>query len=242
MTAQTKRLVIAAVLSMSGVAVYAQSAGPAFDVAAIKPHDPSDSRSGNFFQGTDRWIASNYTLRQLIRTAYQVQEYRVIGGPEWVDREHYDIDARVAPADARTPGLANRLAMIRTLLADRFQLRVREEQRELPVYVLELARQDRKLGASLRAVARRDCASDAPDGWCGIRGQGPGKVAGQQVTIDTFVIGLAGAVDRVVLNDTGLTGVFDFSLEYTPTAADLTNPTVTTDAGGAPSIFTALNE
>jgi len=214
-----------------------------FEVASIKLHDPNDSSSGNFFQGADRWVARNYTLRQLVRTAYQVQEYRILGGPEWVEKERYDIEAKAAAEDVRPQpdrGVPSRLSMVRTLLAERFKLRLHQERRDMPVYALRLSRRDGTLGSALRAVETRDCVNDAPGGWCGIRGQGPGRVMGQQVTIDTIVLGLGGTLDRVVINRTGLFGVFDFTLQFTPATAELSASPSTDPA--APSIFTALEE
>jgi uncharacterized protein (TIGR03435 family) len=223
----------------------APGALPAFEVASIKVHDPDDPASGNFFQGVDRWVARSYTLRQLVRTAYQVQDYRVVGGPPWADTVRYDIDAK-ASADDVQRGTAQgeapaRLLMVRTLLAERFKLRLRQEERELPIYALTLARSDGQPGPELRPVERRNCAAGAGGDWCGIRGQGPGKVIGRQVTIDTIVLGLAGAVDRVVVNRTGLAGVFDFTLQYTAARAELTNAEPPGDVSG-PSIFTAMEE
>jgi uncharacterized protein (TIGR03435 family) len=220
-----------------------EEAMPAFEVASIKLHDPGDSASGNFFQGVDRWVARNYTLRQLVRTAYQIQDYRVIGGPAWADTVRYDIDAKASQDDAARGGgpAPSRLLMVRSLLADRFKLRVRREQRELPVYELRVARRDGKLGSALKAVDKRDCVANAPGGWCGVRGQGPGRVMGQQVTIDTIVMGLGGTIERVVVNRTGLTGVFDFTLQFTPQSAELANSGAA-PADVAPSIFTAVEE
>jgi uncharacterized protein (TIGR03435 family) len=100
-----------------------------------------------------------------------------------------------------------------------------------------MARSDQRLGPALRRIEKRDCAANTPGGWCGIRGQGPGRVAGQQVTIETIVLGLGGTVERVVLNRTGLTGTFDFNLEYAPAAAELAGA-----SSAGPSIFTALEE
>jgi uncharacterized protein (TIGR03435 family) len=216
---------------------------PAFEVASIKLHDPGDSASGNFFQGVDRWVARNSTLRQLVRTAYQIQDYRVIGGPAWADTVRYDIDAKASQDDAARGGgpAPSRLLMVRSLLADRFKLRVRREQRELPVYELRVARRDGKLGSALKAVDKRDCVANAPGGWCGVRGQGPGRVMGQQVTIDTIVMGLGGTIERVVVNRTGLTGVFDFTLQFTPQSAELAHSGAA-PADVAPSIFTAVEE
>ena len=222
-----------------------QGPWPAFEVASIKLHDPIDPNSGNFFQGVDRWVARNYTLRQLVRTAYQVQDHRIVGGPQWADTERYDIEAKASVDDVQAGttqgGTPSRLLMVRTLLDERFNLRLRQEQRELPVYALTVARSDGQPGPELRRVETRNCAAGDAADWCGIRGQGPGKVMGRQVTIETIVLGLAGTVDRVVVNRTGLAGVFDFTLQYTAARAELTNAEPAGDISG-PSIFTALEE
>jgi uncharacterized protein (TIGR03435 family) len=105
-------------------------------------------------------VVTNYTLRDIIRNAYNVQRYQIAGGPEWLAQDRFDITAK-APDGATQPQL---LVMVQTLLADRFKLRVHRETREVPIYALVLARADRRLGPKLQP-ATFDCA-----GRCGSAG------------------------------------------------------------------------
>ncbi len=164
-TNSTSRMAIGLIVILFGGLIGAHAQGttdghnrwPSFEVAAIKLHDPDDASGGNFFQGVDRWSARNYTLRQLVRTAYQVEEYRIVGGPEWAATERYDIDAKASAQDV-LPGpdgrVPSRLLMVRSLLAERFKLGLRQEQREMPVYELTVLRPDGTLGQALRPSRR----------------------------------------------------------------------------------------
>ena len=89
----------------------------------------------------------------MIRNAYQLQEYQIVGGPDWINDDRFDITAKAANSD--TPPL-QLLAMAQTLLADRFKLRVHRETREVPVYALVMARDDCRLGPRLQKAAA-DC-------------------------------------------------------------------------------------
>src|SRR5690606_19011867 len=105
-------------------------------------------------------IFTNHTARQLIVAAYGVQPFQVTGGPEWIDSDRFDINARTAG----TP-LPDRLnLMLRSLLLQRFKLVTRTEQRDMPNYTLTLARADGQLGPALKPAATD----------CGAAGRGPG--------------------------------------------------------------------
>ena len=86
----------------------------------------------------------NNSLRNIIRNTYNVQNYQIIGGPDWINTVRWDINAK-APDDAPPQQL---LLMLRTLLADRFKLVIRSETREMPIYALILASADGRLGFS----------------------------------------------------------------------------------------------
>ena len=93
----------------------------AFEVATIKPVVPG-AKSGRYLtmQGTNRFVGKNYTLKLLIAAAYDLNPRTILGGPAWIEFDHYDILA-VTPGDVR-PTHDEQMLMLRTLLADRFSL------------------------------------------------------------------------------------------------------------------------
>src|SRR6266511_6268504 len=106
-----------------------------------------------------RFIATNIPVRLLIRNAYQLQDFQISGGPDWLNSERYDINAKIeAPADGTPPGAPllpgqgpNRLQlMIRSLLMVRFKLAARTETKDQPIYALVLVRSDGRLGPELK--------------------------------------------------------------------------------------------
>lgn len=234
-------------VSTSVTAVIAQSATPPqhFDVAVIKPgsNGPKGLRVGPDGQFT----VAGLTLRELIATGYGIpvttMRARIVGGPAWLDSSTFDIIAK-ASGDL-TP--ASQLSMLQSLLADRFALQIRREQRDTDAYALALVRPDR-LGTSL-ATSKRECgamtgARTAPTNIpppCVVRVQ-PGRIEGEGITIDMLVRnGLSRYVtDRVVVDRTNLDGLFDVRLEWTPPPVEVS--TATGAASDGVSLFTALQE
>src|SRR4051812_27502800 len=138
--------VLATPLIVSG-----QAAGPAFEVASVKPSEPNP---GNPLGGVPmmlplggRFSATNVPLRLLVRAAYAVQDFQLAGGPSWQMTQRFDIAAKPLDASA-TP--AEMMAMLKTPLAERFHLVVHTEKREMATGALVLARGDGKLGPDLR--------------------------------------------------------------------------------------------
>jgi hypothetical protein len=112
---------------------------PAVEIASVKPNRSNDLGIRIDLPGGRRFTATNVPLRELIRFAYDVQEERLIGGPDWSRSERFDVDAR---ADRELPGWgtagppAEVLNILRLVLAERFHLVVHRENRELSVYAL----------------------------------------------------------------------------------------------------------
>src|SRR5438093_5376950 len=129
---------------------------PAFEVASIKQNNSGDGRVMMQLQPGGRFTATNIPLRLLIRNAYQLQDFQIVGRPSWIGSERYNIVAKAEDGTPpETPSIdrtgPNRIQlMIRSLLAERFQLVVHNETRELPIYALVVARSDGKLGPELR--------------------------------------------------------------------------------------------
>ncbi|HEV3311471.1 MAG TPA: M56 and DUF3738 domain-containing protein [Chloroflexota bacterium] len=210
---------------------------PAFDVASVKRN--MDPDGPHLFQALPggRVNLINQTVRELIYSAYQTQDYRIIGGPGWLQSDRFDIVAK-AERDAPPPQM---LLMVRTLLADRFKLTMRRETRELPIYRLVMARGDGKPGPQLRPSTCDPGAANSPDSRgatpCVNRGGG-GSIVSTGATMDTLAnrLGRLPPIGRPVVNQTGLTGRFDLELNFTPDQSG------SVPAADAISIFTALPE
>ena len=204
---------------------WAQSA-PTFDAVSIKPNRSGDVGGTSRVQ-PGRYQGVNVTLMRLIRLAYRpIQEFE--GGPDWINTGHFDVDAKAEG----TPSPEQMLAMLRTMLADRFALQVRQETRERPVYALTRAGRDGTLGAHLRP-------SDAPcpggPGTCGVR-MGDDTLTSRGITMARLAQELS-FVGRTVVDRTGLTGAFEVNLQWTPDS-----PAGAATDGHLPSIFTAMHE
>ena len=221
-----------------------------FEVATIKrntgPAADGPVGGGIGFR-PGRFLADNITLQQLIVYAFERQASEVSGAPDWVRSDRFDMTATVPPPPAGfnardTPARNRRL--VRALLADRFNLVVHEDRREMPVFELVLARSDRRLGARLRP-SDADCGNPAkvvpqPESRADVLPPCAARTAiglmsarGMLLTDLTMLLGTFPAVGRRVLDRTGLTGRFDFDLEWTP--ADQ-------PPDALPTLFTALQE
>ena len=231
-------------------------AKPAFDIASIKANKSGDPRSTMTPQTGGRFTAYNATLSMLIRNAYQLPDHRIFGGPKWMDADRFDV---LAKAEGNPPQEQVRL-MLRTLLAERFKLRTREETRELPAYALVMARADGRSGPQLRRT-EADCTGlpslppPGPGGSrsCGFIGPAPGVslASGQStfafrgLTMEAFARFLGPMVRRDVADQTGLTGYFDGEFDFTvelgppPPPPGIPDPF---DRQSFPSIFTVVQE
>jgi uncharacterized protein (TIGR03435 family) len=229
---------------------------PAFEVATIKPNKSGDQDGGDVFQPGGRWRAHNITVRELVRQAYRLQRFQIVGGPNWITSDRFDIEAKAA-GDLRPPRSPDDpfvgLLMLRTLLAERFNLIVHHETRELPMYALVMARSDRRLGPQLRmpetdcgAFDFRNSPTPPPGGFCGGIKSGPGHFTGKGATIRQLALNLSPLVARPVVDRTGLSGSFDLDLEWTPVsvprAPDTPGDRESAPVAQGPSIFTAVQE
>ncbi|AFL89253.1 antirepressor regulating drug resistance protein [Terriglobus roseus DSM 18391] len=183
-----------------------------FEVATIKPVENS-AKTSRFIklEGTKRVVIRDYNLRLLIAAAYNMNPKTISGGPEWVDSDYFDISA-LAPGSGQTsPTREAQMSMLRNLLEDRFKLTYHREQKEFSIFALEVAKDGPKLKAT--SLSPTDPSS-----------VGPGMVYPQKIvmparnaTMNDFTSLLQRAVlDRPVVDMTGLTGRYDFTLEWAP--------------------------
>ena len=225
---------------------------PVFEVATIKP---SQGNSGltNYGIAEGRFKADNATVADLIKLAYDVRsDDQFEKGPDWTNSERFDMDAKIAEADAvalqklaPTERFNQYRLMVQSLLTDRFKLKVSTRETVLPVYAMVVARNGPKLTAT--AAGKQHM----PWLWGGSRGE----LHAASVSMGFFAGWISGRGDaggRVVVDETGLTEVYDFTLKWTPveSAASAMGGAATnaaaanapgTDQGG-PSLLTALNE
>jgi len=206
----------------------------AFEVASIKSHVSSDTNSNLQFLPGGGLRAVNVSLFVILTTAYSDATYalrqsQIVGAPNWVQAERYDISANASDdADDRTfVGVRLRL---RTLLEDRFKLRAHRDRRPMPVYALVRRRPAGALGSNL-TPSTVDCEKQT--GSCGQIAGGPaGRIASDAITPAILSALLGNVTGRVVVDQTGLKGWFRMDLEWSPeqTASD------------KPSLFTAVQE
>lgn len=226
----------------------------AFEVASIKPTRDTEGIREFQIQPGGRLVIAGMSLKDLVRRAYLASdvaqdESRIVGGSGWIAAERFDILAKMDGDPGFEPdGRPVRLlAMLRTLLASRFNLKVRAESREMEIYDLVVGAKNGRPASGLRPSAR-DCPvfqqgipRPPPDPlrWCGVRSSLVGNmvhVSAQGVTMSELAtsLGTFRSVARPVHDRTGLTGKFDFEFEYAPALAPA-------PADGA-TVFTAVQE
>jgi uncharacterized protein (TIGR03435 family) len=253
------------VLCIAGAAaiVVAQEAGlPSFEVATVKVNKSGDP--GQFIrrQPGGRVTATNMPARTLITFAYQLAQYQLVGGPPWIGTDRFDIVAKMDGEPPPVPpgsGPDQIMLATRTLLADRFGLKVHRETREMDIYALVLAKPGAGPGPGLKpsttdcaalGAARRGGPPPGPPGppppgtpFCGIMG-GPGSIRFDGFPISQMATMLAGQAGRMVVDRTGLTGPWAFTLTYAPEQRGAPPPGAEQPAPdpNAPSLFTALQE
>ncbi len=234
----------------------------AYDVASIKPNK-SGGNMVRMMVRPDGLSAMGATLQMLIQNAYEIQDFQVVGAPKWVSSDRYDIEAKMDSSEVerfQTLGPDQRVLeskrMLQALLANRFKLAVHREPKELPGYALVIA----KNGPKLHDAKPGDTYPNGIKGPDGQPGQGlmimgglGGPLTGQGINIENLVRVLSQQLGRTILDETGLTGKYDFTLKWTPD--DRAGPISAANQGGGsrsddapppdssgPSIFTAIQE
>jgi len=214
------------------------NAKPEFAVATIKPTRPDAPRGGYGIRGEEVTTIA-VTVNWMIKLAFNVHAHQISGGPAWLDSERYDT---VGKPDI--PGQPNRdqmKLMVQKLLADRFQLRFHIEKKELPVYAMVVAKSGPKITVS---------AGD-PNDFPGIGfGREPGvlSLVGRNTGLNGVANGLqSNILDKPVVDQTGLTGRYDFTMRWTPDATQWANFGVPAtanpnDLDAPPDIFTAFEQ
>jgi uncharacterized protein (TIGR03435 family) len=227
---------LAILLLVTALAGYGQSGAetPKYEIASIKPNTGDDFRFAFQIEPDGRLVATGITLKRLMMTAYNVQGFRIVGGPDWVVSRQWDVQAkpdRVASRNQIKP-------MLRALLEDRFRLRWHSEERQLPVYELSVDLNGSKVQRATDSETKADVRV------------GTGLIQLTKATAATFASQLSYALGRPVIDKTRLSGEFTFALRWIPEPGEDSGPTTAGLPPGAsdqaasdsdgPSIFTAI--
>jgi uncharacterized protein (TIGR03435 family) len=214
----------------------AADANPAFEAATIKPSVPGAPGIGFRVQGR-QFSTLNTSLSDLIAFAYGIHAKQIIGAPAWVTSDKYDLLGR--PDGEGQPNDRQWKIMIQKLLAERFQLSFHRDKKELSVYAITPDKGPNKLTKS---------AGD-PNGLPGLGLRGLGNLVVRNANISDFAGLLQGVVlDRPVVDQSGLTGRFDFTLLWTPDEFQFSGlgargaAPQTADGANAPDLFSAFRE
>jgi uncharacterized protein (TIGR03435 family) len=202
------------------VAIRAQEARPAFDVATVKLDTSGGQRSNR--STADQITFTNQTLKQLVVLAYGVLPFQV-EAPEWMASTHFDITAKF-PVGTKYD---DRMLMLRTLLEERFHLAVHHEAKEVQGYALVIAKGGFKLKPS-----------QPGEGSVSENSQGSVSILRATKTgMPILAYYLGDYLGEAVVDETGLKGGYDFQLRC---AND--NAGAAGEGDAAPSVFTALQE
>src|SRR5262245_28458911 len=201
-----------------------------FEVASIKTH-PTSEYSYSLGPAGDRFVATNVTLRQLVQFAVRPVPARVfidsqiVGGPAWINTDRFDVQAK-AGSGGRTLPFEDLRQMTESLLEERFRLRTHREKRETTVYALVVLNSGVKIKRAATQVLpgsdgmRRVFDPNAPQ-QLGSLIMVPTRPGDSTITFSGSAAGmlmltnvLQGFVDRLVVDETNLTGLFDFRLEF----------------------------
>ncbi len=214
----------AALLSLTILSV-AQTPRLAFEVASIKPHRGEVLFSADPAVRGSRVIGTASTLADMITVAYGVRYDQIANGPGWINKDRFDIEAK-APGDVPPTAEQARL-MMQNLLAERFQLRLHRETRDLPVYALVVGKNGAKLKIS---------DADAHEGGV-VQGTANGlHMETKKGSMERLARQLSSSAGRPVIDNTGLAGTYEYTLDWFP-ANTIPAPELT-----VPSVFIAVQE
>lgn len=235
-----------------------------YEVVSVKASKPGTS--GGYTMNTpDGYTAKGTLLMILIQSAYGIMNNDLLSGaPGWISSERFDVEAKMESSVAealqkmsKDDRILARQRMLQALLADRFNLTVRRETRELSIYTLVIA----KNGPKLKEAKPDD---NSPDRIKGVDGHpvtnmvsnrlsvgGGVTMTGQAVSMTYLILHLSQQVGRIIVDKTGLVGNYDFTIQFTPEQGGMqlapndapgSASSLPPSEPGAPSIFTAVQE
>jgi uncharacterized protein (TIGR03435 family) len=217
------------------------SSAPTFDVASIKPDREGNHTRVSF--NSNSLLATGMTLKALVELAYNVNDSQLFGGPDWGNSAKYEVQAKIDDTTAAAlkslsteEKQQQRRLMVQALLAERFKLKISQSSKELSIYVLSPVKKGPLFSQS-------SLPGNATSGITSSSGQT--KFSG--ISLAIFADWLSGQVGRKVIDQTGLQGKFDFTLQWsqekqTPLTDSNQGPAALSSDSSGPSIFTALQE
>ncbi len=246
-----KRLLLAAATAVISLYGAPQEAQPTFDVASIK-RDVS-GEPGGLFTCVPTCHLEKMTLKDVVILAYRLRDFQITGGPDWIDSDRYDIDARAEGSPSFSQEfVALQYRRLQTLLRDRFNLTINRETKELPVYELTVAKGGPKLQQPKCVQREPGDFTVAPGKYCGLMmgSMASGRLQASGATLAFLANFLSSTLRRTVVDKTGITGEFDFQLTFTPDTPAVPSPDASgprpTDCATAaelrPYIFAAMRE
>lgn len=204
------------------------SARPSFEVASIKPSDPTDRGMFIRFEPGGRYVTHGMSVKSLIENAYDLHDFQISGGPGWLDSAKYDILAKT-----ETGELSHAKECLQSLLADRFQFKFHISAKEHTIYALSAAKDGPKL----------ERVNDSAGG--GVRvsmGMTGGELTSDGLSMSLLAANLSNIVGHIVQDRTG-PGLYKVHLKWNPDHVETrVGGPGADDASDRPAIFTALRE
>jgi uncharacterized protein (TIGR03435 family) len=217
----------------------AANADPGFDVVTIKPSDPAARGKGFGFRGS-HFRTFNTNMNDLVAFAYGLHSKQIVGAPDWFGTELFDIDG--VPDVPGQPSLHQMEMMVQKLLPDRFALKFHHEQREIPVYIISVASGGPKMAKT----------TAGPNDQQGFGFRGLGDLIVRNMNMKEFATWMqSGVMDKPVVDHTGLTDKYDFTLKWTPDDSQFAQfrgavtpppPAAGDNPDAPPSLYTAVQE
>jgi uncharacterized protein (TIGR03435 family) len=210
-------------------ALMAKDADPDWEVASVKARDPNDTSNDQSTGMKGRqYTMVNRTVRAMLLFAYGLHKTQIVGGPSWIATERWDVQG--VPDVPGHPNMKQAQILTRKLLEERFGLKVHKETKEMAVYAISVAKGGEKMARSV----------GDPNGGPDENENSNGGVITMRMTnmsLGEFAPDLAFFLDRPAVDQTGLTGRYDFLLKWT---ADETK--APTDGTAPPGLFTAIQQ
>jgi uncharacterized protein (TIGR03435 family) len=213
----------------------AANANPAFEVATIKPSEPGRQGKGFTVRGPDV-LTINTSLSDILSMAYNLHPKQLVGLPAWAESDKYDITGR--PESPGQPSVEQIKSMLQKLMVDRFQLKFHNEKKELSVYAI----------TALKTGVKITKSQADPNSLPGL-GFGPMSFNVRNATLAEVASVLQGnLLDKPVVDQTGLSGRYDFILKFTPDASQMAGrgggppPAAADNADAPPDLFTAFQQ
>jgi uncharacterized protein (TIGR03435 family) len=265
--ASDKLVSVVAAIAVAAIAAAAQAPPahkPQFEVASVKPNKSGNLSGGGLRPQGDRFVATNVTLRMLLQFAYRPQDGtpmlndRLVGGPAWMDSDHFDVQAKLEQ-DARAIPQEQIRLMLQSLLEDRFQVKAHWETRDLPVYILTIGKGGPKLKLSedqtppapvtTRPPQRPGEAPVLPRGVFSVMPAPSGMmITGTAIPFSNIIGFIQVRVGRRIFDKTDLKGLYDIRLQFAdslsapPAAVSTTGEPTPLPEPSAPPLAVALDE